>query len=66
MKDDHVFLAHIRDAIARIESYTQEGRDAFLAKVHRGWTEQTCGLQRAVNPDPSTRFAAQEASKASM
>jgi uncharacterized protein with HEPN domain len=31
MKDDHVFLAHIRDAIARIESYTQGGRDAFFA-----------------------------------
>jgi uncharacterized protein with HEPN domain len=31
MKDDHVFLAHIRDAIARIESYTQGGRDTFFA-----------------------------------
>ena len=30
MKDDHVFLAHIRDAIARIESYTQGGREAFF------------------------------------
>lgn len=30
MKDGQVFLAHIRDAIARIESYTQGGREAFL------------------------------------
>ncbi|MFN8625542.1 MAG: DUF86 domain-containing protein [Candidatus Binatia bacterium] len=30
MKDDQVFLAHIRDAIARIESYTHGGRGAFL------------------------------------
>jgi len=29
-------------------------------------SEQTRGLQRAVNPDPSTRFAAQEASKVLM
>ena len=29
-------------------------------------SEQTRGLQRAVNPDPSTRFAAQEASKVRM
>lgn len=31
MKDDRVSLAHIRDAIARIESYTQGGREAFFA-----------------------------------
>jgi hypothetical protein len=37
--------------------------EALGTKVHRGWTEQTCGLQRAVNPGPSTRFAAQEARK---
>jgi uncharacterized protein with HEPN domain len=31
VKDDHVFLAHYRDAIARIESYTQGGREAFFS-----------------------------------
>ena len=30
MKDDRVFLAHIRDAIARIETYTEDGRAAFF------------------------------------
>jgi uncharacterized protein with HEPN domain len=30
MKDDCVFLAHIRDAIAKIESYTSNGRAAFF------------------------------------
>jgi uncharacterized protein with HEPN domain len=28
--DDRAFPGHIRDAIARIESYTGTGRDAFL------------------------------------
>jgi uncharacterized protein with HEPN domain len=31
MKDDRVFLAHIRDAITRIESYTHGGRQAFFS-----------------------------------
>ncbi len=31
MKDDRVFLAHVRDAISKIESYTQGGREAFFA-----------------------------------
>ncbi len=31
MKDDRVFLAHVRDAITKIDSYTQEGRAAFFA-----------------------------------
>ena len=31
MKDDRVFLAHVRDAITKIQSYTQGGLDAFLA-----------------------------------
>ena len=30
MKDDQVFLAHIRDAINRIDSYVQAGREAFF------------------------------------
>lgn len=30
MKDDRVFLLHIRDAIADIVGYTSSGRDAFL------------------------------------
>jgi hypothetical protein len=33
MKDDRVYLRHIRDAIARIESYVTQGRDAFLAET---------------------------------
>jgi uncharacterized protein with HEPN domain len=30
MKDDSLYLAHIRECIARIESYTRDGREAFL------------------------------------
>lgn len=30
MKDDHVYLQHIRDAIQKIMDYTQEGRKIFL------------------------------------
>ncbi|HYO14910.1 MAG TPA: DUF86 domain-containing protein [Thermoanaerobaculia bacterium] len=30
MKDDLLYLIHIRECIARIEEYTQEGRDLFL------------------------------------
>lgn len=29
MKEDRVFLSHIRDAIERIESYTARGKEAF-------------------------------------
>jgi len=29
MKEDRIYLLHIRDAIARIESYTSSGRDVF-------------------------------------
>ena len=31
MKDDRIYLQHIRDAISRILSYTASGREAFLA-----------------------------------
>jgi uncharacterized protein with HEPN domain len=31
LKDDRLYLAHIKDCIDRIEEYTAEGRDAFLA-----------------------------------
>lgn len=31
MKDDRVYLGHIRDAIQDIEQYTSSGRDAFTA-----------------------------------
>jgi uncharacterized protein with HEPN domain len=31
VKDDRVYLWHIRDCIDRILDYTSEGRDAFLA-----------------------------------
>jgi len=30
MKEDRVYLLHIRDAIERIESYTKGGREAFF------------------------------------
>jgi uncharacterized protein with HEPN domain len=30
VKDDRIYLQHIRDAISRIVSYTAGGRDAFL------------------------------------
>lgn len=30
MKDDKVYLLHIRDAIRRIRDYTTEGKEAFL------------------------------------
>ena len=32
MKDEQAYLLHIRDAIDRILTYTEEGRDVFLAE----------------------------------
>jgi len=31
VNDDHVYLAHVRDAIRRIEAFTSGGREQFLA-----------------------------------
>ena len=31
MRDDRVYLLHIRDAVRRILDYTEAGRDAFLS-----------------------------------
>lgn len=31
MKQDHVYLTHILECIARIEHYTRDGHEAFLA-----------------------------------
>lgn len=31
MKDDRIYLQHIRDALSRILSYTASGREAFIA-----------------------------------
>ena len=31
MKDDRVYLLHVRDAVRRILDYTAAGKDAFLA-----------------------------------
>lgn len=31
MKDDRLYLTHILECIGRIEGYTQDGRDAFMA-----------------------------------
>jgi uncharacterized protein with HEPN domain len=33
VKDDLVYLEHIRDAISRIESYTKDGENAFGANA---------------------------------
>lgn len=30
MKDDRLYLIHIQEAIARIEEYTQEGKEYFM------------------------------------
>ena len=35
MKDDRVYLQHIRDALDDIATYTSAGRDAFLAERMR-------------------------------
>ena len=35
MKDDRVFLGHIRDAIQDIQDYSSAGRDAFMAERMR-------------------------------
>ena len=35
MKDERVYLGHIRDAINDIEQYTSAGRDAFMAERMR-------------------------------
>lgn len=31
MKDDGVYLAHMRDALHRVRAYTVDGRNAFMA-----------------------------------
>lgn len=35
MKDDRVYLQHIRDALQDIESYTSAGREAFFSERMR-------------------------------
>lgn len=35
MKDERVYLGHIRDAITDIEEYASAGRDAFMAERMR-------------------------------
>ena len=35
MKDERIYLGHIRDAINDIERYTSVGRDAFMAEQMR-------------------------------
>lgn len=35
MRDDRVYLGHLRDAISDIEQYTSAGRDAFMAERMR-------------------------------
>jgi len=33
LKDDTLFLIHIRECIARVENYVQSGREEFLART---------------------------------
>ena len=33
MKDDRLYLDHIRECIDRIERYTREGKDSFFAET---------------------------------
>jgi uncharacterized protein with HEPN domain len=33
MKDNHVYLIHIRDCIQRVETYTAEGKAVFFADL---------------------------------
>ena len=33
MKDDRLYLIHVRESIARIEEYIGEGREAFFADI---------------------------------
>jgi uncharacterized protein with HEPN domain len=33
MKDNRLYLIHIRDCIQRIKSYTQDGKEAFFAEL---------------------------------
>ena len=35
MKDDQVYLRHIRDALESIDNYTQVGRDIFFSEAMR-------------------------------
>jgi len=48
VKDDRLYLIHITECIARIEQYTAEGKDAFLADRKTPW----CVISR---PLPSRR-----------
>lgn len=34
MKGDRAYLQHVRDAIAKIESYATAGKEEFLARSH--------------------------------
>jgi uncharacterized protein with HEPN domain len=37
VKDDRLYLIHIMECIARVEQYTAEGKDAFLADRKAPW-----------------------------
>ena len=41
MKGDQLYLRHILDAMARIESYISVGRDVFMATTH--WQDAVIG-----------------------
>jgi uncharacterized protein with HEPN domain len=41
MKGDQLYLRHILDAMARIESYISVGRDVFMAITH--WQDAVIG-----------------------
>ena len=63
MKDDRFYLLHILDAVRRIQEYTRDGRDFFLADTKTqdavirnieiiGEATKSLGSElRAVNPE---------------
>jgi len=61
VKDDRVYLQHIRDAIEDIVSYTRSGRDAFLADRMR----QDATLRKLEVIGQGSRISRTSASRAS-
>lgn len=45
MKDDRLYLVHIRDCIERIRRYTAEGEAAFMADTK---TQDAVALERKI------------------
>ena len=65
MKDDRVYLQHIRDAIENIVGYTEAGRDAFLSD--RCVRMQRCENSRSsVKPSRTSQTNARRARRRSL